>query len=173
MAGSSLGRRTRIALALFACIPAWLSLPGSAAAATVQLAKKTAVSYGDGWAGIDYRAAPGEVNRVLLDEVDGMTIRVADTGAVIAPGRGCRALDAHAAQCSVAGMRGYNGLIAANVRAGDMDDTVDSRGPGAVGERGTRGRHAAVVGRRRGHPRRWRRPRHAARRHQPGHAHRR
>src|SRR4051794_37915676 len=137
MAGSPLGRRPRITLALFACMPVCLTFsPGVAAAATVELARKTAVSYGDGWAGIDYWAAPGEVNRVVLDQVDGMTIRVADAGAVISPGRGCRALDAHAAQCSVAGMRGYNGLIGANVRAGDMDDIVDSRGPGLSGSGG-------------------------------------
>ena len=105
-------------------------------AATVELARDISVDYGGGWAAIDYRGARGEANHVVLVQVDQMTIRVTDTGAPITPGRGCRALDAHSADCSVAGLRGYNGLIGAEVRAGDEDDTVDSRGPGLSGSGG-------------------------------------
>ena len=132
------GGRPRAKLVIFGCALAWLScIPDLAAAATVELAQRTAVSYGTGWAGIDYRAAPGEANRVVLDQVDQLTIRVADAGAAITPGRGCASLDLHTAQCSVAGLRGSIGLIGANVRAGDLDDVVDSRGPGLSGNGGS------------------------------------
>jgi Ca2+-binding RTX toxin-like protein len=76
---------------------------------------------------------------VVLSQIDGMTIGVTDSGAVIAPGRGCRSVDAHAASCSVAGLSGYNGLIGATVQAGDMDDIVDSQGPGLSGTGGPGG----------------------------------
>jgi hypothetical protein len=100
------------------------------------LAGKSAVPYGEGWASIDYDAAPGETNRVVLSQVDDLTIRVADSGARITPGRACRSVDAHTAQCSVAGRGNWNGLIGANVRAGDMDDVVDSQGPGLSADGG-------------------------------------
>ena len=110
--------------------------PTVSAASTVALADETVVDYGRGWGGIDYRAAAGETNRVVLIEVDDLTIRVSDPGAVIRPGRGCRSIDAHTAVCSAAGLPGRLGLIGANVETGDMDDVVDSRGPGLSGNGG-------------------------------------
>ena len=88
------------------------------------------------WAGLLYRAAPGEANRVLLVTVDDATIDVSDPGASIAPGRGCRAVDAHLVRCSTAAFPGRLGLIGADVRAGDMDDVVETRGPGLSADGG-------------------------------------
>src|SRR5919112_6715349 len=104
------------------------SMPGVCVASSVGLADDSPVDYGSGWASIDYRASPGEVNQLLLTSVDDMTVRVSDPGAVILPGRGCVAIDAHTAECSVAGS-GANGLIGAVVEAGDMNDVIESRGP--------------------------------------------
>jgi RTX calcium-binding nonapeptide repeat (4 copies) len=123
-------------LATLACLAAWSAAAGDARAATVELAEQTPVDYGSGWAGIDYHAAPGEANRVVLTQVDDLTIGVTDPGAVIVAGRSCRSLGAHTAQCSVAGLGDYNGLIGANVRAGDLDDVIDSRGPGLSADGG-------------------------------------
>ena len=111
-------------------------VPAASPAATVELAARSAEPFGSGWASIDYRAAPGEANRVVLTKVDDFTIRVDDPGAAITAGQGCRTLDAHSAECTVAGLPDTNGLIAANVFAGDLDDTVESRGPGLSGNGG-------------------------------------
>lgn len=107
-----------------------LCVPGTAVASTVALADSSPVDYGESWASIVYEAAPGEANRVALTTVDGNTIRVADAGAVISAGSACRSVDAHTAECTVAGMAGINGLIAAQVHSRDGDDVVESRGPG-------------------------------------------
>ena len=88
------------------------------------------------WAGLLYRAAPGEANRVLLVTVDDATIDVSDLGAPIAPGRGCRAVDVHLVRCSTAAFPGRLGLIGADVRAGDMDDVVETRGRGLSADGG-------------------------------------
>jgi hypothetical protein len=112
-------------------------MPGVCAASTVSLADRSPVDYGSGWASVAYRAAPGEANHVLLTTVDELTVRVTDPNAVITVGRACRSIDAHTAECSVAGL-GLNGLIGAQVEAGDLNDVVESRGPGlsANGGRG-------------------------------------
>jgi hypothetical protein len=109
--------------------------PGVCMASTVMVVDSGPVDYGRGWASIAYRATPGEVNNVLLTSVDGMTVRASDPGAVITAGRACRSIDAHTAECSVAGM-GFNGLIGAVVEAGDMNDVVDSPGPGLSADGG-------------------------------------
>ena len=87
------------------------------------------------WAGVEYRAAPQEANRVLLVTVDDQTIEVTDSGAVILPGRGCRSVDAHTARCSTAATGGQ-GLIGSNLSLGDMDDAAESRGPGLTADGG-------------------------------------
>ena len=110
--------------------------PAVCAASMVALTDETAVDYGEGWGGIAYRAAAGETNRVVLEGVDDLTIRVSDSGAVVTPGDGCRSIDTHTAICSAAGLPGWRGLIAASVETGDMDDIVDSRGPGLSGNGG-------------------------------------
>jgi hypothetical protein len=66
-----------------------------------------------------YRAGPREANRVVVTRV-GDAVRVADAGAPLAAGAGCRALDARSALCS--------GANRANVRTGDRDDTVIAHG---------------------------------------------
>ena len=110
--------------------------PAVCVASTVALADETVVDYGDGWGGIDYRAAAGESNHVVLTAVDDLTIGVSDPGAAVTPGPGCRSIDAHTAICSAAGLPGWHGLIAASVETYDMDDIVDSRGPGLSGNGG-------------------------------------
>jgi Ca2+-binding RTX toxin-like protein len=110
-------------------------MPGVCAASTVSLADRSPIDYGSGWASIAYRASPGEANHVLLTTVDQLTVRVTDPNAVITVGRACRSLDAHTAECSVAGM-GQNGLIGAQVEAGDLNDVVDSQGPGLSADGG-------------------------------------
>lgn len=118
----------RFAIALIAS--GSLGVPAVASASSVALADRSPVDYGKGWVSILYEAAPGEVNRVVLTTVDANTIRVADAGAVIATGPSCRSVDAHTAECTVAGMAGINGLIAAQVHSLDGDDVVESQGPG-------------------------------------------
>jgi hypothetical protein len=75
---------------------------------------------------ISYEAAPGERNDLLLSSVDDYTVRVADPGATITPGPGCRAIDAHTAECSTSSEPTQPFLYTAHVAAGDMDDVVRS-----------------------------------------------
>jgi len=55
---------------------------------------------------------------------------------VIAVGQGCVAIDVRTADCSVVGS-GASGLIGAQVEAGDMNDVIESRGPGLSANGGT------------------------------------
>jgi Ca2+-binding RTX toxin-like protein len=71
-----------------------------------------------------YVAAPGEVNDVVVAQIDERTIRVTDPGATITVGSGCTSIDAHTAQCVAT--RSSLGL--AHVEAGDLDDRVRSFG---------------------------------------------
>jgi hypothetical protein len=85
---------------------------------------------------IVYSAAPGEVNRLTVTEVDDQTLRVVDTGAVIVPSGGCQTVNAHTAICTTATTPGEPFLIRANVWAGDMNDVVRTDGPGLAGNGG-------------------------------------
>jgi hypothetical protein len=74
-----------------------------------------------------YTAAPGERNDVLVSHVDDYTLRIADAGAAIVPGAGCRAVDAHTVECgNPAGSPGAPYVYTARVLAGDGDDVVRS-----------------------------------------------
>jgi len=65
-----------------------------------------------------YAAAPGERNDVsYVQEVAGITVR--DAGAPVTPGRGCVALDAHAARCSASDL---------TLELGDGDDRAAPSG---------------------------------------------
>jgi hypothetical protein len=113
-----------------------VQLPAASVASSVALADRPAWDLPPGHGGIEYSAAPGEANRIVLTQRDALTIRVVDSGAVIVPGHGCRAIDAHTADCSLAGMPGFVGLRAARVRTGDGDDDVLSEGPGLTADGG-------------------------------------
>ena len=111
-----------------------LSSPLSASASTVDVVPERP---GRGpWAGVHYRAAPQEINHVVLVTVDDVTIDVSDSGAIIAPGRGCDSVDPHIVRCTTASFPGRLGLIGADVRVGDMNDVVESRGPGLSADGG-------------------------------------
>jgi RTX calcium-binding nonapeptide repeat (4 copies) len=66
-----------------------------------------------------FQAAAGEQNRIVVTRVDAQTIRVSDTGAVIASTGSCRSIDAHTADCSTPVGLGALGAI-----TGDMNDEV-------------------------------------------------
>jgi hypothetical protein len=108
-------------------------LPAAADAATV----KVVVEPPDRgpWAGIDYRAAPGETNRVEFTELNDTTVRVVDPGATITPGAGCTATNAHTVVCTTAGFAN-EGLIFSNVVLGDMNDTINSHATGLTADGG-------------------------------------
>jgi Ca2+-binding RTX toxin-like protein len=72
---------------------------------------------------VGYRAASGQANRVTIARVDDRTIRVADSGATIVPGAGCRTLDSHTALCTAAAPLGD-----VRVEAADGDDVVTAEG---------------------------------------------
>jgi Ca2+-binding RTX toxin-like protein len=118
---------------------------GSASAATVELRQ------GDRGAEAYYVAASGERNDVLFSAVDDYTLRVADPGATITVGPGCRSIDEHTAECHYPpGADGVPYLVTAHVNAGDMDDVIRSShervpglasptslsGPGILGDGG-------------------------------------
>jgi hypothetical protein len=108
-------------------------LPAAAHAATV----KVVIEPPDRgpWAGIDYRAAPGETNHLEFFEVNDTTVRVVDPGAVITPGVGCTATNAHTVTCTTAGFAN-EGLIFSNVILGDMNDTANSHETGLTADGG-------------------------------------
>jgi RTX calcium-binding nonapeptide repeat (4 copies) len=87
------------------------------------------------WAGIVYDAASGEVNRVELFTVDDRRVRISDPGATVQPGAGCSSVGPHTAMCSTAALGGQ-GLIGADVRVADGDDSVNSHGPGLSADGG-------------------------------------
>lgn len=111
--------------------------PGSALASTVE------VKEGTNRTEAVYAAAPGEKNDVLVSHVDDYTLRIADPGATIAPGAGCRSIDAHTAECSNPdGSSRFSYLYAARVLTGDGDDLVRSSKdvvPGIAGPTALRG----------------------------------
>jgi hypothetical protein len=113
----------RLSRALFLSAATLALLPAAAHAATVKVVVEPP-SQGP-WAGIEYRAAAGESNRLELFEVNDTTVRVVDLGATITPGAGCTATDAHTVTCTTAGFNN-EGLIGSNVLLGDMNDTVNS-----------------------------------------------
>lgn len=90
-----------------------------------------------------YAAAPGESNRIVITFADGpgrSVLRFTDSGAVIAPGRRCRAVDEHTAECSLSPSPDrLNPWLVSQVSAGDMDDvvtseSVDTRANGGAGD---------------------------------------
>lgn len=111
--------------------------PGTALAATAE------VREGTNRMEAVYTAAPGERNDVLVSHVDDYTLRIADPGAVIAPGAGCRAVDQHTVECANPdGSSRFSYLYAARVLAGDGDDVVRSSKdvvPGIAGPTALRG----------------------------------
>ena len=127
-------RRIRLVSLMLVLAGAYGCPAAPAPAATVEVVPEPADR--GPWAGVEYRAASKEVNQVVLVTVDDSTVDVTDAGAVISPGRGCRSLDAHVARCSTAAFPGRLGVIGADVRAGDMDDVVESRGPGLSADGG-------------------------------------
>ncbi|HEX5616992.1 MAG TPA: calcium-binding protein [Solirubrobacteraceae bacterium] len=108
-------------------------LPAAADAATV----KVVIEPPDRgpWAAIDYRAAAGETNRLEFVELNDTTVRVVDPGAVITPGAGCTATNAHTVVCTTAGFAN-EGLIFSNVLLGDMNDTANSHETGLTADGG-------------------------------------
>jgi hypothetical protein len=108
-------------------------LPAAAHAATVKVVAELP-DLGP-WGGVDYRAAPGESNRLELFKVDDTTIRVVDPGATITPGAGCTTTDTHTVVCSATGFD-TNGLISSNVLLGDMNDTANSHTIGLTADGG-------------------------------------
>ena len=125
-----LWRTAGLAGAIMTCVAA---VPGVAEASTVATRID---SDNPNFGRIVYSAAPGELNRLTVTEVDDQTLSVVDTGAVIVPGGGCQAVGAHTAQCTTKGMPGEPGLIRANVWAGDLNDLVKTDGPGLAGSGG-------------------------------------
>jgi RTX calcium-binding nonapeptide repeat (4 copies) len=108
--GRTRGLRVWVVAAVVALgVGGWTS--GAAVASTVRLAEPGAAS-------IEYRAAPGEANRIEVARVGDHTIRVSDTGAVVTAIAPCEALDVHTAVCAT------QFPYAADVHAGDMDDVV-------------------------------------------------
>jgi hypothetical protein len=89
------------------------------------------------FAGIVYRAGAGEANRLTLTYTEQFqTIRVVDTGAVIVAGSGCRSLDPNTAECTIADMPSVAQLLSADVAVADLDDVVESVGPGLSADGG-------------------------------------
>ena len=107
--------------------------PASAATVTLRVDPRNT-----NFAGIVYRAAAGEANRLTITFTEEFrTIRVVDTGATItASGPQCRSIDANTAECTVAGVPGVLQLLGANVALADLDDVVVSEGPGLVANGG-------------------------------------
>jgi hypothetical protein len=79
-----------------------------------------------------YDAAPGEANRVTVTGISDYAIRIADSGAEIRVGDGCRAVDPHTAECASPGSNaaGPNWFLTAVVHTGNGDDEVRSDGVG-------------------------------------------
>lgn len=89
------------------------------------------------FAGIVYRAGAGEANRLTLTYTEEFrTIRVVDAGAVIVAGSGCRSINPNTAECTIADMPGVQQLLGADVVVADLDDTVESVGPGLSADGG-------------------------------------
>jgi hypothetical protein len=86
----------------------------------------------ENFAGIVYRAAPGETNRLSITFTEEFTtIRVADPGAPIAPsGAQCHSVDPHIADCTIDGLAGVSQVLSADAELADGNDVVESRGPG-------------------------------------------
>jgi hypothetical protein len=84
-----------------------------------------------------YVAAPGEHNRVVVRSAyAGSPWTVSDPGAMIEPGPGCVAVDAHSARCvatSTSPMTGGAGLVLADAQLGDLDDEIGFVQPDAGG----------------------------------------
>jgi hypothetical protein len=95
------------------------------------------VRTGDNGGEAYYVAGAGERNDILFSAVDDFTLRVADSGATITVGAGCRTIDEHTAECHYGPVtEGVPYLGGARVLAGDMDDVIRSsheRVPGIVG----------------------------------------
>ncbi len=68
-----------------------------------------------------YAAAPGERNDATYVQEAGQGVTVRDAGAPVTPGRGCVALDTHAARCSAWDLK---------LELGDGDDRAAPLGPG-------------------------------------------
>lgn len=70
---------------------------------------------------IHYVAAPGEMNDVVVGEIDANTMTVRDGGAVIDAHSGCEPIALHQARCTAPA-----GLDLARVETGDLNDRIRS-----------------------------------------------
>ena len=93
----------------FAAIALAFAVPASAHAASAGVGRNT----------LTFEAGPGEANRVSIATAPGV-FRIADAGAAIVPGVGCRSLTPQAVECE---RRRVQLLI---VRLGDGNDTVSA-----------------------------------------------
>jgi hypothetical protein len=78
---------------------------------------------------LHFRAAPGEANRVVVDDMSyGAVIDISDRGARLRSGRGCRKLTAHRVRCRSDFFEGIR------IATGDRNDTVRSgrNAPGLI-----------------------------------------
>jgi Ca2+-binding RTX toxin-like protein len=120
--------RTRTVTLIAAVATVWCTAPASASTLSARPDPKN-----PGYQTFaDYDAAPGEANRVLVTRVTDHVIRIADSGAEIRVGQGCRSLDPHTAECASPGSNGQgpNWFLTARVRAGDGADEIRSAGVG-------------------------------------------
>src|ERR1700710_2449844 len=86
--------RLRFLVSLILCAAA----PATASAATVSMREDPPYKYDSGAAHLTFTANPGERNAVTLAR-DGADVLVRDTGAPLAPGALCAALDANTVRC--------------------------------------------------------------------------
>lgn len=109
-----------------------LALTGASPAAAGEV-KVASVMQGDrtgdnSYSYVELHGAPGERNRVTVTGGrEALVIR--DTGAPLTAGAGCRALDAHTAECR----RSYLPLKRASLHGGDGDDVLVDAAPGISG----------------------------------------
>jgi hypothetical protein len=79
-------------------------------------------------------AGRGERNATVVQAAyAGTPWTVRDTGAVIIPGEGCTAHDAHTVSCAAPPTNMFDVLIAADVSLGDLDDRVTLEQPDQAG----------------------------------------
>ena len=99
-----------------------LILAAPAGAATVSVERRNQCDYKSGgcygYDAMRFVAAEGEANDLEVTR-DGRTHTFRDAGAPVAPGAGCRAVDAHTVTCTTA-----EDGFALEIRAGDGDDRV-------------------------------------------------
>jgi hypothetical protein len=113
-------------------------VPASAHAATVRVQRSPEGRY-PGYSlydphleEVDYVAAPGELNRLVVSYPDDAeSVTVTDPGAVIHPGESCTSIDAHTARCVASPSASTSFLQHAQADLGDGDDTLRTTHPAA------------------------------------------